>query len=240
MDFVTIDVYDHPPGGALRWSRAARSALRGSIPGLRSVTVNHTNHATHQLIPNMIPGGRALVAAWDSPQSARDAFRGPLRSIICDECRFSLDGEIVRVRLQEAHHTWHGWLPSDDGAGPIAKSDPLVVVVHGVLKPRHLARFVANNVHAASRAAHHPGHRGSVDISSSLPFEHTSVSLWESMGAAIDYAYPPGGHASAMKYAQQQDTHRTGVFLRIKPTASSGSLGLAEPAFPDLPAAVRG
>ncbi|MGU3435884.1 hypothetical protein ACNHUS_23040 [Actinomycetes bacterium M1A6_2h] len=204
------------------------------------MTVNHSNHATHELIPKMIPGGRALVAAWNSPDHARDAFRGPLRSVLSDPRRFSLDGEIVRVRLQEDHHNWHGWIPSDEGAGSISKKDPLVVVVHGVLKPRHLARFVRNNVHAASRAAHHPGHRGSVDISSSLPFEHTSVSLWESLGAAIDYAYPPGGHATAMKYAQQQDTHRTGVFLRIKPVASTGSLGLDEPAYPDLPAAVRG
>lgn len=177
MDFVTIDVYDHPPGGGLRWSRAVRSVLRDGVRGLRSATVNHTNHATHELIPRLIPGGRALVAAWDSPQAARDAFRGPLQAVLSDGHRFSLDGEIVRVRLQEDHHNWHGWVPSDEGAGPIAKSDPLVVVVHGVLKPRHLARFVANSVHAASRAAHHPGHRGSVDISS------------------IDYAYPPADQA---------------------------------------------
>lgn len=239
MDFITIDVYDNPPGGAFRWGRAVRSAFGDGIAGLRSVTINHSNHATHELVPRMVPGGRALVAAWDSPNAAADAFRGPLRSVLSDQRRYSLDGEIVRVRLQEDHHNWHGWVPSDDGAGNIAKSDPLVVVVHGVLKPRHLARFVANNVHAASRAAHHPGHRGSVDISSSLPFEHTSVSLWESLGAAIDYAYPPGGHASAMKYALTQDTHRTGVFLRIKPTGSTGCLGLNEPAFPDLPPAVR-
>jgi len=239
MDFITIDVYDHPPGGALRWGRATKAALRNGIPGLRSATVNHSNHATHELIPKMIPGGRALIAAWDSERSARNAFRGPLRPVLEEKRRFSLDGEIVRVRLQESHHTWHGWVPSDEGAGSVAKSDPLVVVVHGVLKPRHLARFVANNVHAASRAAHHPGHRGSVDISSNLPFEHTSVSLWESLGAAIDYAYPPGGHASAMKYAQQQDTHRAGVFLRIRPTASTGSLGLDSPAFPNLPPALR-
>ncbi|OZF55806.1 hypothetical protein CH293_05610 [Rhodococcus sp. 14-2470-1b] len=35
-------------------------------------------------------------------------------------------------------------------------------------------------------------------------------SPWESLGAATDYAYPSGGHASAMKYAQPYDPHSAG------------------------------
>ena len=94
-------------------------------------------------------------------------------------------------------------------------------------------------MHAASRAAHHPGHRGSVDISSQLPFEHTSISLWKTLKSAADYAYAPGGHAPAMNHARQADTHRAGVYLRIRPLASTGGLGCDEPAYPDLPDALR-
>ena len=43
-DYLTLDVYDQPPGGTRRWSRGVNAALQQGIPGLRSVTVNHSNH----------------------------------------------------------------------------------------------------------------------------------------------------------------------------------------------------
>lgn len=116
----------------------------------------------------------------------------------------------------------------------------MVAVVHGIVRPRQLTTFVRNNLHAASRAAHHPGHCGSVDVSSQLPFEHTSISLWKTLAAAEDYAYRPGGHAFAMKHTIKNNTHRVGCFLRVRPLASTGSLGIAAPAFPALPPANRG
>jgi hypothetical protein len=177
-DYLTIDVYDCPPRGPWAWSRSVKTALSEPIAGLRSVTVNHSNHATHSLSPRtVVQPGRALVAAWDSPEAARAAFRGPLAKAVEGSGRFSLDGEVARVRLQQPLDNWHGWNPSAEGCDSMSSDEPLVVVVHAIVKPRHLAGFVRNNMHAASRAAFHPGHRGSVDISSQLPFEHTSLSL---------------------------------------------------------------
>ncbi len=218
-----------------------KAALTTDIPGLRAATVNHSNHLSHALGPSSyLPPGRALVAAWDSPESAVAAFRGPLACVVQSPRRYSLDGEVVRVHREHPQDDWYGWLPSDDGSTPIASDEPLVVIVHGILRPRHLPGFLKNNVHAASRAAFHPGHRGSVDISSKLPFEHTSVSLWSTAKLARDYAYAPGGHRHAMDHVRAVDTHRVGVYLQVRPLASSGALGLDSPAFPDLPPAVRG
>ena len=115
----------------------------------------------------------------------------------------------------------------------------MVAIVHGVLRRGELLTFVRNNVHAASRAAHHPGHRGSIDISSQLPFEHTSISLWKTYALAQDFAYRPGGHASAMTHALKAKTHQVGVFLQVRPLACSGTLGTDTPPFPELPAAER-
>ncbi|MGU3292695.1 hypothetical protein [Williamsia sp. M5A3_1d] len=239
-DFVTIDVFDRPSGGPWMWSRRVKKALRQPIPGLRSATVNHSNHATHSLsLRSFVPPGRALVAAWDSPESAAAAFRGPLAVAVRGGGGFHLDGEVARVSREHDGDNWHGWDPCDEGSETMRLDEPMVVVVHGVLRPRHLLGFVRNNVHAASRAAFHPGHRGSVDVSSALPFEHTSISMWKTVKLARDYAYAPGGHANAMKHARTADTHRTGCYLQIRPVASSGTLGLAEPVFPDLPAAQR-
>lgn len=238
-DFVTIDAFARPPGGNLRWRRRVRSALGSKPAGLRSATVNHANNLTHSLVPRLPPGS-ALVLAWDSADAAADAWHGPLRGLLDGPGRFSLDGEVARARTEHDGDHWHGWTPSDEGAQPIEITDPMVAIVHGVLRPRHLVGFIRNNVHAASRAAHHPGHRGSIDISSQLPFEHTSISLWKTLKSAQDYAYAPGGHAPAMNHARQRDTHRVGVYLRIRPLASSGGLGSNTPAFADLPPAERG
>ncbi len=239
-DYLTFDVYDHPPGGRWLWSRNVKADLTQEISGLRWATVNHSNHLTHALGPtSFIPPGRALIAAWDSSEAALAAFRGPLASAVQSPGRYSLDGEVARVRLEEPHHNWYGRNPSAAGSRSISADEPMVVVVHGILKPRHLAGFLKNNVHAASRARFHPGHRGSVDISSRLPFEHTSVSLWKTAKLAREYAYAPGDHAHAMEHARVAETHRVGCYLQVRPLASSGSLGLDTAAFPDLPPAVR-
>ena len=239
-DFLTIDIYERPPRGRIRWSRAVKGALNGGLEGLRAATVNYANNATHSLAPRIFPGGGALVAAWDSAEAAHAAFRGPLRVAAEGNDRFSLDGEVVRVKLNSDNDDWHGWRPVDVGTEPLADDEPMVAIVHGIVRPRELTNFIHNNMHAASRAAHHPGHRGSVDVSSKLPFEHTSISLWKTLALAQDYAYSPGGHAKALKHALKTNTHKVGCFLRVRPLASSGSLGIDAPAFPNLPPANRG
>ena len=240
-DFVTIDAFTRPSGGRIRWRRHLRRMIDGGIGGLRGVTVNYTNNATHTLAPALLPGGCALVAAWESPAAAEAAFAGPLRQAMDGTGRFSLDGEIVRVRVdsESEHDDWHGWKPRADGAQPLAKDEPMVAIVHGILRRGRLLEFVRNNAHAASRAAHHPGHRGSIDISAQLPFEHTSISLWKTYALAQDFAYKPGGHATAMKHALRAKTHRVGVFLQARPLACSGELGIGQSPFPALPAANR-
>ncbi|KAA1397802.1 hypothetical protein [Aeromicrobium ginsengisoli] len=238
-DFLTVDVFDRPPGGRLRWRRRANSELNRGIRGLRAATVNYSNNATYSLAPRLVPGGCTLVAAWDSPAAAEAAFGGRLRALIEGAGRFSLDGQMVRVKVSEEGDRWHGWLPCAEGAEPLVADEPMVAIVHGVLRRGHLLRFVRNNMHAASRAAHHPGHRGSVDISSQLPFEHTSISLWKTYALAQEFAYKPGGHATALKHALKNKTHRAGVFLQVRPLAVSGSLGIDVRPFPGLPPANR-
>jgi len=240
-DFVTIDAFDGPSGGRIRWRRNLRRTIDGGIDGLRGSTVNYTNNGTRSITPALVPGGCALVAAWESPQAAETAFAGPLRQAIDGPGRFSLDGEVVRVRIDsesERDH-WHGWKPSSEGAEPLTKEEPMVAIVHGILRRGRLLEFMRNNLHAASRAAHHHGHRGSIDISAQLPYEHTSISLWRTYKLAQDFAYMPGGHATAMKHSQKENTHRVGVFLQVRPLACTGRLGIDEVPFPKLPAANR-
>lgn len=240
-DVVTVDAFGRPPGGRIGWRRDLRRQIDGGIDGLRGVTVNFANNGTHALVPSLVPGGCALVAAWESLDAAEAAFAGPLRRAIDGPGRFSMDSELVRVKVDsesERDH-WHGWRPSAEGAEPLADGEPMVAIVHGILHRGRLVEFLRNNVHAASRAAHHPGHRGSIDISSQLPYEHTSISLWKTYGLAQDFAYKKGGHASAMTHALKQKTHRVGVFLQARPLGATGTLGIDKPPYPRLPEARR-
>jgi hypothetical protein len=240
-DFLTIDAFDRPPGGRIRWSRDVARAIDNGIEGLRGATVNYANNGTHAVLPSLLPGGRALVAAWESAEAAKAAFAGPLRPAIDGPGRFSMDSEIVRVRIDSESEldNWHGWKASAEGAEPLDPGEPMVAIVHGILRRGRLLEFVRNNVHAASRAAHHPGHRGSIDISAQLPYEHTSISLWKTYALAQDFAYKKGGHASAMKHSIKEKTHRVGVFLQARPLACSGTLGIDETPYPQLPPAPR-
>lgn len=232
-DFLTIDVYDHALWRTPQHRRAARAALRAPFPGLRAWTVNFVNTGTHTLLPR--PTGTCLIIAWESPQAAASGWSQLLGTALPGRGDYHLDGEVVRARTEHPHNHWHGWRPSADGARPLSPAEPMVAVVHGVVRPRYLKTFYADNLHAASRAAHHPGHRGSIDVFAASPLENTSISLWSSLKQAQDFAYQPGGHAYAMKHSRELATHHTGVFLQVRPLSSHGRLGLDTDAFPDLP-----
>jgi hypothetical protein len=234
-DFLTIDFYKHPVRRTATVRRTAGKALDARPAGLRAATVNSANSGTLAIIPRLT--GTCLVLAWDSPDAARDAWAGPLSALRGAD--YSLDGEIARARVEHEGNDWHGWQPSDTGSEPLASDEPMLVIVHGVVHPRYLKTFLTDNVHAASRAAHHPGHRGSVDVFSKPPFENTSISIWSSSAQARDFAYAAGGHSYAMKHSRALGTHRTGVFLRVRPLASTGSLGIEQPALPQLPETAR-
>ena len=42
-DFVTVDVFDRPTGGRIRWRRNLRRVMGEGIEGLRGATVNYSN-----------------------------------------------------------------------------------------------------------------------------------------------------------------------------------------------------
>lgn len=236
-DVLTIDVYTHTLRETPARRRQLKAALAQPVPGLRQATVNYANTGTYEIVPK--PIGTCLLLAWDSLESAQAAWAGPFGAAAGGPGDYRMDGEVARARTEHPDDTWFGWRPSDAGSAPIARDEPLVVVVHGLVKRPNLAGFLRDNVHAASRAAHHPGHRGSIDIHSRPPFENTSVSIWSTLAEAQDFAYAPGGHAPAMKRARAEDTHQAGVYLQVRPLASTGNLGIDRPALPELPATPR-
>ena len=176
----------------MRLRRGGDQSAPHSPPARRGCerTINYANTGTFTLIPRHV--GTCLLLAWESSDAARTAWHGPLGAALGRAGDYRLDGEVARARTEHHDDHWHGWRPSDDGAAPIANDEPMVVLVHGIVRPRHLTTFLRDNLHAASRARHHPGHRGSIDVHAKPPFENTSISIWSSRRSAQDFAYQPG------------------------------------------------
>lgn len=107
----------------------------------------------------------------------------------------------------------------------------------GVFRPGDLVAGRARERHAellaASGVAREHGRSGGVGLVAIAPLTKGS------RASARDFAYQPGGHAPAMKRAREVDTHRAGVYLRVRPLASTGNLGIEETALPELPDADR-
>jgi len=224
--FATI--LTRSPSGNLRWRHRAHAALRTPPPGLRSATVNHANNLTHSLAPR-IPPGSALVLGWVSAEAAAGAWRGPLRGLLDGPGRFSLDGP-GRARGRHLARVD----PERRGRRADRRRRP-----GGGGRPRGCARATSSATTCTLRAdpAHYPGHRGSVDISFQLPFEHTSVSPWVAefrLGLRLRTR-----RARARCTGHELDTHRAGVYLRVIPLASTGGPGVMSPAYPALPPALR-
>jgi hypothetical protein len=206
-DFLTIGVYRDPVRQTPARRRSIRAALAARPEGLRAHTINYANTGTFTLIPRHV--GTCLLMAWESSDAAPTAWHGPLGAALRRAGDYRLDGEVARARTEHPDDHWHGWRPADEGAAPIAKDEPMVVLVHGIVRPRHLTTFLRDNLHAASRARHHPGHRGSIDVHSESnrgveivtspyglppfgakpPFENTSISIWSTRRSAQDFAY---------------------------------------------------
>ena len=241
-DFLTVDAFTRPPGGRLRWRRNLKRLIDGdTVMGLRGATVNFTNNAPTPSCPGSCPGGCALVAAWESPRAAEAAFGGPLRNVIDGPGRFSLDSEVVPVRIDSESESdqWHGWAPCADGAEPLVKDEPMVAIVHGILHRGRLLEFIRNNVHAASRAAH-PGasrqHRHLVTAAVRAHLDQPVEDLRARPGLRLQTRRARRERDEALP---QGEAHRVGVFLQARPLACTGKLGIDQTPFPQLPEANR-
>lgn len=242
--FLTIDYVRRPEQGVRQWNAAWRSATGHGIEGLEHGMVARVNRGTMgRGWPSLVPAARTLVLAWSGPEAAHRAWAGPLAPLVAGRDRMSLDAELVRVRSDHAERGgdhWHGWRPTAGDAAPIADDEPVVALIHGMLRPATLVPFVRANFGAARRLTAHEGVHATMAISSRPPLETTSLSCWGSAAQMRAYAYAPGGHADAMRGGRAADWHRTTLFLQARPLACSGTVGRVAPAFPALPAAPRG
>ena len=233
-DFLTIDVFYHPVRHTPARRRMIRAALAERPEGLRAHTINYANTGTFTLIPR--PVGTCLLLAWESSDAAHTAWHGRLGAALGRAGDYRLDGEIARARTEHADDHWHGWHPADDGAAPIRKDEPMVVLVHGSRAPALSDHLPARQPPRRQPCAPPPRpSRQHRRPRKTAIREHVDQHLDQSRLRA-GLRLQTGGHAPAMKrgLSARYPSGRRST-SRSEPLASTGNLGIDQPALPDLP-----
>lgn len=222
---ITLDVVDRPQGGAaaatVRLRRMPRPAgCIGLIPCA-------TQDFTESLVPKPTPRRVAMLVAWTDQDAAERASReGPLAALRAGAGEaWHVRAELVRAR---GNAPWRGWTPDAGDAEPLSDDEPVLVLISGELRARHLPPFVRGAAASVRHANAQPGYLGGVGLNSS-PLNTTSCSAWRTSADSRRFAFASGAHATAMRIDVSGRHHRTERFLRLRPLASSGTLRGRDP-----------
>ncbi len=204
--------------GALRRATAAAAAI-SERPDVTFVRAVQGSRFRPRVAPPYLPG-RVGVMTWAPSLEVLAA---------CDrEVLDRFDGaahEVWQVTLQpvSVHGDWFGFVPDVQDAAPLTPDEPTVVLINGVLKTRHLLRFLRDNARSVRQLGTAAGYLGGLGISDT-PMTTTSVSCWRSPRDSRAFAFGPGAHQHAYQIDLAQERHRTMFWVRFRPLATAGTL----------------
>ena len=225
--YASLTVVTHP---ALRAVRAMRTARRCADAALRhpelafARALQTATFRADTRLPH-VPG-RVAVMLWAASERALDDAGGALLAPLEDGAR-----ERWRVVLRPAtiHGDWAGFAPRPAVGEPALLADePVAVMIHGLVKPRHLVRFVRENAHVGVQLAQAAGYLGGVGLAHSF-FDTTSFSCWRSAGDSRRFAFAAGSHRDAYKAGKAAQWHSTEFWVRFRPLRSEGTFEGRDP-----------
>ena len=221
---VSVDLVRHSArtfAGATLAS--VRDAQRAGVPG--RLFCRHVGSAefSSRPIPAPTPLRFGQIAAWES-EAALEAHRPPLGD----------PAERFQARLEPVRCSgdWLGFEFDTDGAEPLRDDEPVVVMIQGYLRARHLVDFVRANAQVVAQSRRSLGYLGGVGLADT-PLATISFSFWRTYADSKRFAYGAGPHAPAMRASRTVPWHRNGgdgCFARFRPLRIDGSLtGLGQP-----------
>lgn len=174
-------------------------------------------------MPSPMPGRVGLVAFWQDDDA--------LTAFVAEHpyARRLAGGWWSRIEPLRAYGSWPG-LPTDiERSRAVASEGPTVVVTLGRLRLPRTRQFLRASRPAETAALGSPGLLWGTALARP-PFVST-VSLWESAGAAATYAYgaDPGAHTGAIAADRRKAFHHRSAFVRFRPTHATGELGGRNP-----------
>ena len=210
--------------GALRGASAAASAARRHR-GVECSRASQTSRFVPDLRHLPFAPGRVAVMSWAADPEVLDEIDSEIGT---DLGRGAT--EMWRLVLQpvRVHGDWLGYVPDVSGAPPLSLDEPLAVMINGILRPRHGAKFVRDNVRVARQLRSTTGYLGGLGMSDT-PLTTTSFSCWRSSRESRAFSFGAGAHQQAYKIDQAEGRHRTEFFVRFRVIGSEGTLEGRDP-----------
>lgn len=208
---------------ALRRARRTADAVR-STDGVDHCRAVQGARFRADLLPPFTPG-RVGVITWSRSLDTLGAAQQDIRRRLV--ARASETWEIL-LEPVSIEGDWFGFAPDVTGATPLALDEPAVVLINGVLKPRHAIRFARDNALVAAQLRSAAGYLGGLGISDT-PMTTTSLSCWRTRRDSRAFAFGTGAHQRAYKVDQAEERHSTTFFVRFRPLATSGTLDGQDP-----------
>lgn len=219
MSVVSVHIADVGFPRSLRFIRHPRPA---SIPGL--VHANAGVAATFGTAPaRPSPGRVGLIAFWQD-EAVLEQFEAthPLAATLGG-------GLVVHARPLRVHGAWPGIGDDVPKQRNVAHDGPVLVLTLAKTKLSRFVPFFRASQPAEKAVVTAPGNVFSSAVL--RPPFISSVSLWESSEAAMDYAYSgrQAGHPEAIAAGRARPFHHQQAFIRLAITEIRGSLGGRNP-----------
>jgi hypothetical protein len=219
MSVVSVHIADVGVPTSLRLLRAPRP---GSIPGLLQADAGLA--ATFGTAPaRPSPGRVGLIAFWEH-EGALEAFEAthPLAAAVGG-------GVVVHARPLRIHGAWPGIGVDVPTQRNVEHDGPVLVLTLAKTKFSRFIPFFRASQPAEKAVVAAPGNVFSSAVL--RPPFISSVSLWESSEAAMDYAYGghQAGHPEAIAAGRTKPFHHQQAFIRLAVTEVRGSLAGRNP-----------
>jgi hypothetical protein len=169
--------------------------------------------------------GRVSVMTFSASLDALDRVDqevlAPIKEATQECWRVGL--ETVRV-----NGDWLGFVPDVADDTSLRPEEPVVVMIHGVIRARYLAHFTRDNARIGAELPTATGYLGGMGLSDTM-FTTTSFSCWRSWRESRAFAFGPGYHTAAYQADEAQHRHSTQFFVRFRPLRSEGSFDGHDP-----------
>jgi hypothetical protein len=237
---ISVDIVKHGarevPRVLLDLKRAARDP--GAINGMEFARMCQTGDFHPRPYPKPSPARNALVTAWTSEEALDEYLDSPL----APQRTFATAQERCHVRLQpvRAKGDWRGFSFDTSGAEPLDDDEPMVAMIHGVLKVRYARAFYRAGAHVVAQAEADPSYTGGIALADT-PMTTMSFSFWRTAAGARHFAFTgPGPHGPAAKESQVVPWHKgedPGCFVRCRPLRVDGTISGRDPMGERVPVA---
>jgi hypothetical protein len=230
--YASLTVVTHPKrrllAALLRARRLAGAA--GAHPAITFARALQTGTFRSDTRPPYVPG-RVAVMLWareaDALSEVDTRVLAPLADGAAQRWR-------VVLRSASVHGAWAGFSPTAgdaadaDNAQPLRPEEPVVVLIHGVLRARYIARFIRDSAQVGKQLERTEGYLGGLALADT-PLTTASFSCWRTVRESRAFAFAAGTHRDAYKIDRAEQRHATEFFVRFRPIHSEGTLEGRDP-----------